>query len=363
MATNARTQQVKRYLRRQQLAAFNPAEVANVRILLGPLEYKDHYTQKNMSMNLADVPISTRLFIDFFHRKVIKPQKESYNFVHFIRDIVKELIIDVLGDKCFYGVGKQRSQVRIGYVQGSNIHNCDPIEMKVQEAGFVGNAFASTGFGDDAYGCGELTSTARLNLNRISMKNDNPLKSVFDYIPDKSLKNTYQYVVLYTQGPGGLIYEDEETDEGRGIHHLHIGRDRGILKKISFNKTDAPALREARMEQEKAYNPLVQLSNVYEAEVTMFGNTLFYPGSYVYLNPFGLGNKLGIPSQKGTFSNIMGLGGYNLITEVSSFIEPGKYETKLKLRFDTSGDGCRAFGGNEDSISNCDDEEKITPVS
>jgi hypothetical protein len=360
---------VPELLRRAKLAAFNPAEVENIRILLGPLEYRDAYTQKNMSMNLADVPISLNLFIDFFHRKVIKPQKESYSFVHFIRDIVKELVIDALGDKCFYGVGKQRSQVRIGYAQGTNEFGCDPV---VQKIGYQAANASERQTRDlsGASGCGENYYNARLNMHEISLLNsDKSLQSVFDYVEDSRLKDTYQYVVLYTQGPGGLEYPKsdddgvaEEKDAARGIHHLHIGRDRGILKKISFSKTDAPALREARMEQERAYNPLVQLSNVYEAEVTMFGNTLFYPGSYVYLNPFGLGNKLGIPSQRGTFANIMGLGGYNLITEVSSYIEPGKYETKLKLRFDTSGDGCRRFSGNEDSISDCPDEA-VTPVS
>ena len=43
---------------------------------------------------------------------------------------------------------------------------------------------------------------------------------------------------------------------------------------------------------------LLQLSSVYTANVEMFGNTLFYPGMDLWINPYGFGGlHLGRPQQ------------------------------------------------------------------
>ena len=97
----------------------------------------------------------------------------------------------------------------------------------------------------------------------------------------------------------------------------------------------------------------------------MVGNTFFYPGSYIYINPFGLAPQgtLGRPYNKGSYSNIMGLGGYHIIINVESFIESGKFETVMQTRFDATGDGCRVNNVNEDSTEGtCDDEFSMEVV-
>ena len=75
----------------------------------------------------------------------------------------------------------------------------------------------------------------------------------------------------------------------------------------------------------------------------MYGNSLFYPGTYVFVNPYGLGKDLGSPVDCSSLSSIMGLGGYHVVYKVKNYIEAGKYETTVSARFSTSGgsnEGC-----------------------
>ena len=150
----------------------------------------------------------------------------------------------------------------------------------------------------------------------------------------------------------------------KGIHHLHIGQDRGLVKSIEFAKTDVPGLREARVEKSGTFDPIAQLSDVYEATITLFGNTFFYPGSYVYINPFGLASNtpggdggLGLPHTRNSISNIMGLGGYHIIINVSNYIEGGKFETTIRARFEASGDGCKVTAAEDNNDTNCGEIE------
>ena len=149
-----------------------------------------------------------------------------------------------------------------------------------------------------------------------------------------------------------------QQDLQKGIYHLFIGRDRGLVKTVNFSQTNQPYLRQARLENMGAFNPIAQLSDVYEATIEMMGNTLFLPGSRLYLNPFGLawGQNFGMPHNRGTIANIMGLGGYHIITNVSNYIESGVFKTTLQARFETAGDGCVATNANDDDTGPCPEE-------
>jgi hypothetical protein len=83
----------------------------------------------------------------------------------------------------------------------------------------------------------------------------------------------------------------------------------------------------------------------------------------VYLNPIGFGSKLGLPTNPMSPSRAMGLGGYHLITQVSSYIENGKFETTVEALFETSGgkDAKRADNGRETESTKCDTSLIETP--
>ena len=94
----------------------------------------------------------------------------------------------------------------------------------------------------------------------------------------------------------------------------------------------------------------------------MVGNPIFYPGQYLFLNPFGLGRSLGFPWQDQSISNIMGLGGYHLVTEVSSEISEDGFVTSLTARFDNSGDGRPRNTEDSDEGPRCEAESPAIPM-
>ncbi len=83
---------------------------------------------------------------------------------------------------------------------------------------------------------------------------------------------------------------------------------------------------------------MAQLSNVYDADFTMVGNNMFFPGKRLYFDPSSLSpTALGKPSDPGSMSHMMGLGGYHIVTTVKSYIESGKFETVVTARWETGG--------------------------
>jgi hypothetical protein len=139
---------------------------------------------------------------------------------------------------------------------------------------------------------------------------------------------------------------NEEDDREKGIYHFHIGLDTGLIKGIDYQRSDVAGLREAR--QAEARN-LGQIRDVYNAHVKMVGNSLFYPGMKVFLNPpigFGAPEVDGInpetgkqdESNFGSISNLLGIGGYYDVISVDSKISRGgQYETELDCIFAQSG--------------------------
>ena len=81
----------------------------------------------------------------------------------------------------------------------------------------------------------------------------------------------------------------------------------------------------------------------------MIGNTLFYPGMTIWIDPKGFaGNDPNWDPRKGakpsesihaSYANALGFGGYHIVTRVNSSIESGKYTTTVEAQFDYSGDG------------------------
>ena len=138
-----------------------------------------------------------------------------------------------------------------------------------------------------------------------------------DLIEKSAPDKLFHYIVLYMENinPKNAFTGIETTDAKNGIHHLKIHQ--GILQSIDFQKSDQPFLRETKYFKHNE-NPLQHLSNVYNVRLTTVGNTLFYPGDTLYINPIGFGVSLGSPMNETSLSNVMGLGGYHTVISVQN---------------------------------------------
>ena len=298
-----------------------------MKIILGPLEYERVLCSLPRSINLASVPISADAFVEFFYNKVVTARSTNFSLLKFMRMITQDLIISSLGDKC---PGQKKSQ-KIGLntmtIDAPQTQNgADPVTHLLEKQN------KTTGASDKALRISFLDPIAV----------DQSQGVLWDPRTEKALSTTYSYLMLYTQQQiQASLTGNPDEDKKNGIHHLYIGQDRGLLKSISFAKTDQPHLREGRF-QTVSDNPLYALSNVYNINVSMFGNNLFYPGVYLYLNPMGLGSELGDPSDRNSVARAMGIGGYHYVTNVSHKIEGGSYSTTVTALFESSGGG-RSF--------------------
>jgi hypothetical protein len=130
-----------------------------------------------------------------------------------------------------------------------------------------------------------------------------------------------------------------------GIYHFRIGADRGLVKSIKFKKNDAPHIGAARISQEGP--GVLALRELYNADVEMFGNAIWKPGSIVFIDASDttLGasavshNARGASTGHTSISQALGLGGYYFITSANSFIEAGLYKTSLNCIWQASGTG------------------------
>ena len=113
-----------------------------------------------------------------------------------------------------------------------------------------------------------------------------------------------------------------------------------FVKNISFSREDQPYLRESNIKRavdDGSVGVGKILREKYNAAISLFGNTLYYPGQKVYVNPSvqTLGKSTNVDSK----IRELGFGGYYDIVKVSSVIEPGVFETKLETKWQCFGDG------------------------
>ena len=107
-----------------------------------------------------------------------------------------------------------------------------------------------------------------------------------------------------------------------------------MVKSIQFQKAEQKYFKEMMFEQE-GYEGLAQVREPYAVTITMFGNLNYFPGSYIYVDPRGLGSMMGSPQDNigndgyGSLAWQLGMGGYYMITKSASKISSGVYETTL----------------------------------
>jgi hypothetical protein len=297
-------------------------------IISGPVVIH-HPRGSKFQINLADIPISYSDFQAFFLEVVVRKQIASYPLKQFFKDVLERLVKKVLQPPECFDMGKEQRTINIAMnnftiTKGMSVMNNLMVNY--------------------------TSPTKRINIG-----------SVFPVLPELEENEEMVNCLLFhaLSFKASELIGEEEPDRDKGIYHFYIGAEGGIVKSIDYTRTDVEGLREAR--QADARN-LGQIRDVYNASVKLMGNTLFYPGMKVFLNPpMGFGepqNDGGAisqspssePSNFGSLANLLGIGGYyDVISVDSSISRGGQYETTLDCIFAQS-------GGSRDSIeARCSD--------
>ena len=340
-----------------------------IKLVLGNIEFTDPDPNSSeiISVNIADIPISVELYNHFMHDKVVSKGLGSYPLLIFIRDVMKSLVIESLNKHCYGDTVRPSIILDTAQISADSLAGgADPIAVALNEQSGTESKVAD----------GQQTTKKdiRLDIDSFIPEND---KFLFNSFNRKPMAEKYSYFVVYAYNktPGALEFDPDNSrydarydrDLSRGIYHLTTGLDRGLVKKMSFSKTTIPGLREARLEASD-FDPELQLTNVYNVDVQLYGNNLFFPGAQVYINPRGLGaDLLGDPSVKGSNANIMGLGGYFVVGKVSCTIDRNGFSTNIDALFTTSGDGLDSTFDDNDVVGDqplikCNSLQQATEV-
>ena len=300
------------------------------KFVFGSFQYEDLTDASSDAkvINLANIPVSCELFFEWFTDNIIKSERNSYPIMYFIRDLCKFLISEILSESCFKRSFDKTLQFKTMNFMGlSKDGKKDPL-------GSLYNYSSKN--------LEEIKDQLTLDVGQKYKTEQLPLAN--DLNGSNNITDFYNYVTIYVDTPRQKTNKDKTTtrsqDEADGIMHYQIGRDRGILKKIKFSKSDMQYVREARFFRH-GHDGLMQLSAVYKVSLDMVGNTLYYPGMEIFIDPLGLvgANSEADPREKRSVANRLGFGGYHLVTSVNSSIGPGKFTTKVDALFSYSGDG------------------------
>ena len=287
-----------------------------LRILLGDIELIEPKTGAIYATNMADVPISIDYFVEWFMSKVIaKGGEADYPLVNFVKDLTNTLLSTAADSECFGSSGLGKVTANVSYITG--IPDQDSVDPATIAAGNGANK--------------------RILLDSAQTQKGGPIIKTSDAVERlaSESKQAFHYIVFYAS----RAYPHNRranyiNDTAAGIPHLEIGRGEGLVKNIQFSKAEQKYYKELRFELE-GYEGLAQVREPYDATITMFGNMTYFPGSYVYIDPRGLGSMMGSPqdfegdSGYGSISWQLGLGGYYMVKKVATRISAGVFETTL----------------------------------
>lgn len=288
------------------------AEFDKFRVILGNLDLDE-------KVNLAHVPISVDAYSAFFANTVLASEKTDYSFYSFVEDVLSQLVMDPLSSRCFAGLFDTGFRPKVQHYVSPNVISDD--------------LYTDTGSGYETLKLRDSTTGEPEEVFKRDMDSD-------------EIPALYQYMTISSEVTDlDTLKGCEENDRLKGIVHLHFGNAHGMVKKISFSKSDIEYLPEMRYAAEGnfLYN---QLANVYDANVELVGNNIFKPGQYVYINTSALGAgdtwHRNTDGTSRSWANLMGLGGYHVVTEVAHSISREGFNTSIKARWVASGQ--RNFG-------------------
>ena len=263
---------------------------------------------------MADVPISLNKFLEWFNKNVIAQGRQEYLLEDFVRDTIKDLIHAALGEGCFPGTGYPAPEP-----------NVTVSSIPVAKSG----------------GSSKIPLNSRVNVDQISVSGPTSYQ-------DANKLDQYIYIYAYTFGLSNLN-GDRDSDHKRGIYHLQVGADRGLVKKIGFSRIDDAKLAASRATSVKC--DLRHLRENYKANVDMIGNSLFKPGQTIYINPTLSGGP--DPQLTQTVADALGLGGYYTVVKVSGDLGASGFNTSVEAIWESGRQsrdaGAQLVGSNSPS--------------
>lgn len=268
---------------------------------------------KNKYVNIADIPIDISILGKYFFDEIEQMSKHKFSVKVFLDDLCCKLIHASLSSNIVSDVPAIASNIEIRslLVTGPKSDKMDNSRVEV-----------------DVDDLPDFHTTSK----SIRSDSDN------------------DYYIVYsesTESASSGLKGNMRDDIRNGIYHLQIGKNRGMLKNVSFSKFDIPGRREALMIE--SVSLFDQLKMPYTAQISMFGNNFFLPGMMIYLNPSSIG--FGDPRSKNSAAFQLGLGGYYQIISVNTSFDGSTFNTDLTTSYVSWADSDSSFSADLQSVA------------
>jgi len=275
------------------------------KVLLPRVRYKyvtingdDNSAVDYKEINIADVPISLEIYQAFMYQKIVNSYRNTYTIPAFLNECVHTLL---------------------------------PMAF--------GSTFSATGIApaviDEAPSFTSSTFSGPRIRGDLANKSDlDPVKHIpggTSLSPTK-IDDACDYFVIYQNIDKVLASDkggDLDEDSKNGIYHFQIGKNRGLIKEITFSRFDVPYAQEQLMTNQVGQYD--ELKMPYKADIQMFGNNLFMPGSQIFIDPSNIG--FGNPRDPISPAYKLGLGGYYTVISVETGYQGGVMTTTLGCSF------------------------------
>jgi len=295
------------------------------KFLFGTARYINRGNSDIKYVNLLDIPISVEWFTEWFTANVVMQDKDVYPLLFFFSDLCTKVVSSIMsitcaGDNKILRNKNKFNRVNFNIVKNGQSEASDEL-LIAKDNLYVYNS--------------ELPSFA----------SDLPVDEIKEIISDNSINsneevdfnNIQEYIVLYCQDRTAPATVDCEEDQKNGIYHFYFGKDRGIVKKINFKRTQTIGYREANYIRNSNGLGLQQLMTPYDVDISMIGNNLMYNGMMIYVDPSGFGRNIGSPSDPNSVSYQLKLGGYHTVYRVECSFGVNGFETNIKSKWVGSG--------------------------
>ena len=246
--------------------------------------------------NLAYMPITIDTYKEWFEKNITNKNKVYYPLLDFIKDVANDLVFKVLGGSYLAQTDRLRPPVSRLSINSIGINKKSPIFKK------------------------------RV-LKQKDFKNLHSTKA-------NSIKDVFFLYTIPIRGSAGNLKGNRRQDAARGIHHIRMGRDRGLLKEMNFAKATIQGWRESQTLKATAQGDRsIFVAAPYNCDLKLIGNTMFKPGMTIFLDPLVTG--FGSIASRNSIARRLQIGGYYIILGVTHYIKNNTFETSLRCVFNS----------------------------
>ena len=263
---------------------------------IDPLRFKGAH-QLSFYTNIGSLPISLDYFQEWFVENIVRPQRPTYSFLNFVKQLCTSLIGRAFNSVCFG----------------------DALNFNLR--------FDTAIFNMDTAFTGEIVTPHVVARSKAAAARKGRTPLDLDVNPERP--PVIPTLVLYSTDSRPSVSDSERENISNGIYHHYVGGSCGLTKKISFHRSDMPDLRAARLQREGSLSA-TQMRELYNVEIDMIGNNLHRNGQYIKVDPISIG--VGPTEAAGSLPNLaqlIGIGGYYLVSRVKHTISSKGFDVNV----------------------------------